>query len=75
MKTIITRGTKTVRRTICACCGCEFEYEACDVQKELYLLPQPGLYDTGIGTRVYITCPQCCTKIYDLREWIGGEKC
>lgn len=34
MKTIITRGTKTVRRTICACCGCEFEYEACDVQKE-----------------------------------------
>lgn len=52
---IIKHGTKT--KHTCNVCGCEFTYEAEDVQKE----PLPY---HGRGNCKYIDCPQCINRIY-----------
>jgi DNA-directed RNA polymerase subunit RPC12/RpoP len=52
---IIKRGTKT--KHTCNVCGCEFTYEAEDVQ--IAVSPYHGGGDTK-----YIDCPQCSHRIY-----------
>ena len=57
----ILRPGKTIKFTkTCHECGCEFEYDICDVEKDysLCLTTYPPKYNR------YVRCPHCGEKIY-----------
>ena len=51
-------------KTTCTVCGCEFEYELCDLEKEydysMILTTSPCQYRYSR----YVACPCCKTRIY-----------
>lgn len=57
---IIKEGKKTSFRKTCPDCGCEFEYDATDLQTDysICLTTYPGQYNT------YVVCPCCGRHIH-----------
>lgn len=57
---IIKPGTR--KNEVCESCGCEFSYEAEDVQSEKVSYLEWG--ESVLKQPKYVECPQCNNKIY-----------
>ena len=63
--TIIKEGkTENYKfKTTCPICGCEFEYELCDLKKDYSGNVIYTVYPPQYGYRRYVECPCCHEKI------------
>lgn len=55
---VIKHGKKPTLKKVCSVCGCEFEFDASDLQEEYCLNAYPSY------KRRYIVCPDCGERIF-----------